>query len=116
MSGINAGVQGRVKLSDTFLANNPGVVIDLQRLTPAAAFEQTNLPKMGSNGMFHPRWIKVSSNGGGATDTYGQVEVMGWNDVSFSTEVYTTHEWHPDWINKIRVGANTTARDISIGQ
>jgi len=128
-AGISAPAEGRVKISDDYLqahksTNNSSADIDIERLTPVAAFVYTQVPATGRNGRFEPRGVSVD----GAVDSDDNPDftatsgiINGWykNDpdspgrANLMTERFTCGITHPCRFKKIRP-YETTARGIII--
>ena len=111
MPGINAPYEGRVKIRDSFLADagNANSIIDLQKLTPAAAFEHyAKNPTTGIHGYAAPRGLSIEGQAAAAINCKYN------NDPYFVAETFVPHITHRVRIRQIRVGATTTARGIII--
>ena len=115
--------QGRVKIKDSFLEahkNEFGNEIDLLMLTPVAAFENTQVPKIGPNGSFIPRGISIDGKDDGAggadwTATVANINGKEMNDPDQIQEMFATHITHGNRFRCI-YPRHTTARGIIIHQ
>ena len=81
--GIVAGTTGRLHISDTWLEANrqeEGAVIDLQKMTPIAAFLSRTTRARGNSGNFHASGISIDgarTDAGGADYTVAAAVLNG---------------------------------------
>lgn len=121
--GISAPAEQRIKIRDSYLEDNykntgSGADIDIINLTPAAAFETTNVPRSGQSGQFEPRGISIdaaidSDENPDLTATSAILYCRYKNDPNVLAERFSCAITHPCRIRVIRP-YQTTARGIHI--
>jgi hypothetical protein len=117
--GISASTDGRLRISDDFLdanAGNANVVIDVQKMTPIAAFEFCgDARRNGNNAHFDPRAIHIDNATTGVDAAYAVVNgcLRNERDNRPMLERYTCGNTHP--VRYWFIYPNgTTARGIKI--
>jgi hypothetical protein len=118
--GISAPTDGRLRISDDYLvanAANANAVIDVEKMTPIAAFEFCgDARRDGNNIHFAPRGIHVDYGTVDQADPLGQYAVVNGclrNESRPMLERLTCGQTHPNRY-KFIYPMGTTARGIKI--